>query len=110
MVGGGQRDGHSLWDRLRGERTVIRFHGDSAHDRFVRWIEENPQGFVINCGPEYWMLHQADCPCFKFDPETDVCLTRNEKVCSLDQAELERWAVKESSAPLQYCSRRPPRW
>jgi hypothetical protein len=109
VIGGEDRERHGVRDRMRGGRTVVKFRGFWAHDAFVRWIHENPQGFVINCRRDYWMLHQADCPCFVFKPDTEVCLTRNPKVCSLDRSELDRWAAKKRKAPLEPCSRRPSR-
>ena len=84
---------------------VITFHGDSEHNDFVRWIDENPNGFLINRASD--MLHCADCSAFVFhDP--GYCLTTNMKVCSLSRDRLEHWAEWRFWVHLEYCSRCKP--
>lgn len=82
---------------------VIKFHGPSAHDAFVRWIRENPDGFVINSQSSIdFMLHRADCSNFVFHSQ-GYCLTTNMKVCSPRRERLERWARWQFFTDLHYC-------
>ena len=77
--------------------------GRSEHDAFVRWLEENPDGFFINCRTASdMMLHRSSCPSLIF--HGPVSLTRNRKLCSSDKDMLERWASRQWGATLVYCS------
>lgn len=74
-----------------------------AHDRFVKWFEENPDGFFINFRTASdMMLHRSSCPSLIF--HGPVSLTRNRKLCSSDKDMLERWASRQWGATSVYCS------
>jgi hypothetical protein len=75
-------------------------------DAFFDWLDENPEGFVINTyrnpKPDYLVLHRPQCPHFKGD---GVRWTVNYvKVCSPDRAELEAWARDTVQGELTLCS------
>ena len=97
---GGLEEGmESFWDR----------DDPGAHAAFLKWREENADGFVINCktANEMW-LHRSRCSAFDFRPGTKVSLTRNRKVCSLDRDQLVGWATKTSGRTPRLCSRCAP--
>lgn len=88
----------SFWDR----------DDRGAHVAFVKWLDENPDGFVINCRTANdMMLHRSSCSAVIFDDP--VSLTRKRKVCSSDREQLERWAKKHGGEPLRYCKMCSPR-
>jgi hypothetical protein len=88
----------SFWDR----------DGVVKHDDFVKWLDENPEGFFINCrSASNMMLHRSTCPHLVF--HVPVSLTRYRKICSLDRAQLERWADEHGSKPVRSCSTCSPR-
>ena len=81
--------------------------GSSDHDNFVRWMDENPNGFFLNYkSPSSFMLHRVHCDHLDFKEK--VSLTSNRKLCSTDREELETWAKERSAQKLRYCSNCKP--
>ncbi len=74
-----------------------------AHEKFVNWIEKNPDGFFINrAGPLKMMLHRATCGHLK--PYDWANQTNNLKACSLDRKKLEVWAEVEGVDGVDRCN------
>jgi hypothetical protein len=74
---------------------------DQAHDDFVRWIQNNPQAYVINNKGRNSVLHRATCS--QFLPYEGVNQSNNPKVCALDKRQLEDWADKQENLDLVPC-------
>ena len=80
-----------------------------AHDQFQQWREDNPDGLFINCRVSSgWMLHCVACP---HHGSTDWqagerwgSLTRTQKACTTNEAELRTWARGHGCANPQKCS------
>jgi hypothetical protein len=82
--------------------------GGGAHERFQKWLDENPGGFFVNCrAADDLMLHKSSCDHLIFNEP--VSLTAHRKVCSLDRRKLEEWAAEQSNKPLQFCRSCSPR-
>ena len=75
-------------------------------EAYLHWIDENPNGFVINCARKpkinYLKLHRASCS----------HLTRAEvsnwtadyiKVCSSNVTSLKRWAAAKTGGEVDPC-------
>jgi hypothetical protein len=93
----------AYWERAA-RYPVVKFHGRSAHDDFVDWIDEFSSGYVINCASDdYFMLHRADCSHFVVH-NPGYSLTTNMKVCCVRRDRLERWARWRIFATLNLCS------
>jgi hypothetical protein len=72
-------------------------------DDFVKWLRENPQGYVVNDrGRDGLMIHRATC--FHFRPHDKWAKTNTLKACSLEKRELEDWARNERNEDLLACN------
>jgi hypothetical protein len=79
---------------------------DRASERFVKWIDDHPDGYYINCKTaKKMMLHGSSCSGVIFDPPRN--LAKHKKICSLDRDGLVRWAARQSDEPLKFCKRCP---
>ncbi len=75
---------------------------------YLKWVESNPQGFVINCNRQpnsrYLILHRADCHTIIGTPANGESWTSGYmKVCSLDSMELKNWAHQEIKGDPRPC-------
>lgn len=74
-----------------------------AHEKFINWIENNPEGFVIKrTSSRNMRIHVATCGHFK--PWSDWAKATNLKACSLDRKKLENWAEVEGAVKLLICN------
>ena len=74
-----------------------------AHDKFVSWIKDNPDGFVIKrTSSRNIRIHVASCGHFK--PLSHWAKATTLKACSLERTKLENWAEVEGAAKLVECS------
>lgn len=84
---------------------VKRFVNDD--DAYLKWIEGNPQGFVVNSykkpTPSYLLLHRATCPHIRTETNTNWTTTGYIKTCSRSVATLASWAEKEIGGNLEPC-------
>jgi hypothetical protein len=79
---------------------------------YLGWKRDNPRGFIVNCernpGPSYLLLHRVSCPMLANLSSKAKHWTKDYiKVCSLDRAELERWArdtIRGKLKPCQFCN------
>jgi len=72
-----------------------------AHEKFVKWLDRNPDGFYINCKTARDMvLHRSSC--FHASPLELGSLTKNRKACSSNWHKLDDW-VTEQSGKLRIC-------
>lgn len=89
---------------------IQKFHDTeetSDHDKFVRWMDANPDGFFLNYkSPSNLMLHRVHCDHLDFKEK--VSLTSNKKLCSTNREELEAWVRERSAQKLRYCSHCKP--
>ncbi len=91
----GQRRHSRLWlQQILEIVTIEAFQSDD--DGYLRWVETNVDGFVVNCyrnaRPGYRMLHRATCRTIKTPARKNYTTQAYMKVCSTDRAELEAWA------------------
>lgn len=91
--------------------TVATFHdsdGPGANERFERWRQAHPDGFILNYGsPNDMVLHRPGCLHFVF--HTPRSLTSYKKVCADSVDELEAWAARNSRGLLRTCRTCSPR-
>ena len=80
---------------------------DDAH--YLRWIEENPDGFVVNTqnppSPNYLVLHRSTCRNSSIPSSTKWTITDSIEVCSQDVHELRNWADRRVVGELKSCER-----
>ncbi len=76
---------------------------ESAERGYVAWTKQHPHGFIINQSGKKIMLHVTSCNHF-YGEDSGRLLTKNRKICSASQQELESWATEHGPSPLQYCS------
>jgi hypothetical protein len=78
---------------------MLTFDNDEAG--YLRWVTENPTGFVINTpkqpGAFPDMLHRASCWFITTDKWTNYTTTDCMKICSLDRQVLIAWGNSHSS-------------
>lgn len=74
-----------------------------AQTKYLRWRESNPTGFVINCAPERWMIHSAQCTHLGEFKSIPANLVKHAKACSEQRGELEEWAKKKGATRLETC-------
>lgn len=81
-------------------------------DAYLRWIEVNPSGFVLNAANPptagYLLLHKASCADISSAKRSNWTTTGYLKVCSNDLSELENWANTATGGGLQPCKRCNP--
>jgi len=86
---------------------VIRFENDD--EGYKDWLRRNPNGYVINClrspSPNYLVLHKATCFTISGSPARGNTWTCGQyiKICSNENAELERWAKEKIKGSVHYC-------
>jgi hypothetical protein len=98
-----ERVARYLSDLGEGMKSFWNRDGEGQHEAFLRWLDENPGGFFLNCRTASdMMLHRSPCPSQVF--HEDVNLARNRKVCSLDRDQLVSWAARKSSKSPRLCS------
>ena len=88
--------------------TVFDGSAGAGMKELLKWIENNPEGFFVDCkGEAEQMLHRAPCKHVKLTglktKDANADLAKNVKVCSNDRTELERWAREERPGRLSYC-------
>jgi hypothetical protein len=73
-----------------------------AQEKFIQWIDENPNGFFINRKSSNDMMsHRGKCSHQK--PYNWAHQTGNLKACSADRVKLEHWAEIEGVIELKLC-------
>lgn len=100
-----------LWHAfLVAELTMILVINDD--DAYLRWLETNPDGFVLNTrnppSPDYVMLHRAKCLDISTPKRSNWTTTGYLKVCSNDIAELEGWIAQTTGGQMTPCKRCKP--
>ena len=77
------------------------------NDAYLRWLEENPNGFVVNTKnpptPDYLILHLATCGTISSDQTSNWTTNQYLKVCSNNVDELTTWAKKRIGGALTPC-------
>ncbi len=76
---------------------------------YLDWIHKYPKGFVVNSysrkpSSEYLILHLATCWTISTIARTNWTTTGFMKICSMNKAELEKWAQTEVGGNLKPCS------
>lgn len=69
---------------------------------YIRWLKDNPTGYVLNCRREkgVFRLHRANCVYTNSKPTRGAtATTKYMKLCSEDMASIEKWARYE----ISYC-------
>jgi hypothetical protein len=73
---------------------------DNDEQGYLRWVEANPHGFVINApksGSGFpYMLHKATCGSITTSKQTNYTTTDFKKICSLNREELVVWGDNDS--------------
>jgi hypothetical protein len=66
---------------------------DNNEAGYLKWVADNPQGFVINAAKNgrYTKLHKATCYFISSDNWTNCTTNEYMKVCSLNKQELINW-------------------
>ena len=94
----------------RAANDVIHFKNDD--DGFRRWVEGNPNGYVVNSyrSPTggYLKLHRASCSHLKLDTVSNLTADYM-KSCSTALRALKSWAKEQLDAELQPCHFCDPR-
>jgi len=103
-----------LW--IRGTKDEIVGSGDATvfvddDDGYLRWIDANPSGFVLNCARsprlDYLMLHRATCSSVRGTPPRGSRWTVDFiKVCARNKELVENWtqqAVQRDPSPCGRC-------
>ncbi len=79
---------------------------------YLRWLEENPEGHVINAArkpkADYIVLHKSTCGTISSSERFNWTTTDFLKVCSNDVEELETWALETTGGACQYCQKCNP--
>ncbi|MBA7531095.1 hypothetical protein ES705_23306 [subsurface metagenome] len=94
-------------NREEGSVNVIKFENDD--EGYKDWLRRNPNGYVINCpyslNPNNMFLHKATCHTISGSPARGDTWTCGQyfKICSNENAELERWARERINRRVQYC-------
>ena len=78
---------------------VLTFENDD--DGYLRWVDANPDGFVINASKSptpssYCKLHAASCNSITTPKRTNYTTNQYIKVCSLDKQSLIDWGTRYS--------------
>lgn len=84
----------------------IRFEDDEA--RYLAWVGRHPGGYVVNAGRTEApstpvVLHGAACRSIS-GAYSNYTTRTYIKVCSLDRAELERWAGGRPESEFRICT------
>lgn len=78
-------------------------------EHYLRWIEENPDGLVVNTtnppSPGYLMLHRSTCRDISTSTRSNWTTKDYLKVCSNDLGELDKWARRIVGGELSACQR-----
>lgn len=83
---------------------------DNNEDEYLRWVNTNRGGFVINAYrrpgqlPDPYILHRARCNTIKSPSRTNYTTTSYAKVCSLNKQELVNWWKSHSSHEFRTCA------
>ncbi|MEX2306674.1 MAG: hypothetical protein WD738_03735 [Pirellulales bacterium] len=76
-------------------------------DAYLRWIDENPGGFVVNSLRQptaaYLKLHRATCVHISTDQRSNWTAPDYIKICSTNRDQLNAWALHEVGGKLQPC-------
>lgn len=76
-------------------------------DGYLRWIEDNPTGFVINTNQppnrNYLILHRATCGHIHSSERGNWTTDKYMKTCSLHIWQLERWATETTGGAMTLC-------
>lgn len=76
-------------------------------DAYLRWIEENPDGYLINAARKpkanYIVLHKSSCGTMSSSERSNWTTTDLLKVCSNDIEELKEWALETTGGTCQSC-------
>ena len=76
-------------------------------DAYLRWIEENPNGFVVNANnpprSDYLILHKSTCRTISSDHTSNWTTNQYLKVCSNNVDELSTWAKNRIGGALTPC-------
>lgn len=79
---------------------------DNNETGYLRWVKENPSGFVINASrptpSSYLKLHRATCSQIYTTTRTNYTTKDYFKVCSLSKGDLINWA-KNQRGKLESC-------
>jgi hypothetical protein len=76
--------------------------GDNPHERFLKWVSENPHGFFVNRRtPNDMMLHRVTCHQLTSSQPHEI--TASLLICSPDRKELEDWVGEQGLIPLKLC-------
>lgn len=76
---------------------------------YLAWLDTNQDGFVVNSyrkpAANYLILHRATCKSISRTAPEPIRWTTSDfiKVCSIDLAELERWAREVGGGTLSPC-------
>lgn len=77
---------------------------------FIAWRDSHPDGFIVNAQrrprADYLMLHRAICPHLRWRNKAVNWTKDYVKFCSMDVAELNRWASRSVAGfhGLQPCT------
>ena len=88
----------------RKDTPVAEFVDDD--DGYAAWLEAHPYGYVLNTyrkpAANYLMLHRARCNHLRPRDARHLHTTRDYvKVCSIDIADLQRWADRHFSGRIE---------
>lgn len=76
-------------------------------EHYLRWIEENPDGFVINAqnppSPNNLVLHRSTCGDISTPTRTNWTTRDYLKVCSRNVDELRNWSTRRVGGELKPC-------
>lgn len=81
---------------------------DDDDDGYLRWLHENPSGYVVNAdrppNASYLRLHRAHCRTISGEPASGRAWTlTSTKACGA-HGELEAWAKEALGGPATPCS------
>ena len=76
-------------------------NGVGSHKEFIKWIQNNPSGYVLNIKGKLVMLHRATC--LHFRPYEGYGRANNPKQSSLDKHALETWAINRGLVLCSSC-------
>ena len=76
-------------------------------DAYLRWIEDNPTGFVINANRppnrKYLILHRATCTHIRSPGRSNWTTKQFAKTCSLHVWQLEKWSTETTGGAAELC-------